>query len=121
MRQGSPYLLVDESLETGDNAPTTELGVLSHDDSDEERELEQGRRLAGGASNSAPLGGGGGAPMAARFTLHDSDDEEGHAPDPRGSVRPPAINVQAAQQAGVVVEALPTPVTPAPPPAGVPQ
>lgn len=125
MRQGSPYLLMDEELETGglmDNAPTTELGVLSHDDDLEEE--QQPRPTLGGR----PAGPSSAA--AARFTL---SDEEEHAPSMGGggaggssgggSVLPPArqatLNVHAAQQ-GVVVEPLPTPVTPAPI-AGAPQ
>jgi hypothetical protein len=126
MRQGSPYLLVDEEMETGglmDNAPTTELGVLSHSDDEEEEQRQRpvlGGRPAAGPSSAA----------AARFTL---SDEEEHTPSMGGGSNggsnsgsnglPPArqatLNVHAAQH-GVVVEALPTPVTPAPI-TGVPQ
>lgn len=56
---------------------------------------------------SARLGAG---RSGARFTL--SDEEE--RPADGGGARPqPRLNVEA-QQAGVVVEQLPTPVTPAP-------
>ncbi|KAI7839487.1 hypothetical protein COHA_006754 [Chlorella ohadii] len=125
MRQGSPYLLVDEELETGglvDNAPTTELGVLSHGDDDEEEARPRptlGGRPAGPASAAA-----------ARFTLSDEEEHtasmgggSGAGGSGGGGALPPArqaaLNVHAAQQ-GVVVEPLPTPVTPAPI-AGAPQ
>lgn len=129
MRQGSPYLLVDEEFETGglmdDNAPTTELGVLSHDDDEEEAGRQQRPVLGGRPAGPASA-------AAARFTL---SDEEEHTPNMGGSggaggsngngssAVPPArqspLNVHAAQQ-GVLVEPLPTPVTPAPI-AGAPQ
>lgn len=87
-----------------DNAPTTELGVLSHADEDD----EPARPAAAGPASAA----------AARFTL---SDEEEASPHPGGAApaRQPTLNVTAAQQ-GVVVEPLPTPVTPAPI-AGAPQ
>lgn len=102
MRQGSPYLLMDDAAaEAGDlGAPTTELGVLSHEDDYEDEE-------GGGGLEGARLGA---APGAPRFTL--SDEEE--RPSGGGTGRPqPRLNLEA-QQAGVVVEQLPTPVTPAP-------
>ena len=86
-----------------DNAPTTELGVLHHEDEDE----EPPRPAVAGPSSAA----------AARFTL---SEEEEASPHPGGGAsgsaapaRQPTLNVSAAQQ-GVVVEPLPTPVTPAP-------
>lgn len=88
------------------DAPTTELGVLSRDEEDEGADGGQQLRGRLGASSSA---------AAARFTL--SDEEEHPSPmqggGSRGPSRQPTINVDAAQQ-GVVVEPLPTPVTPAP-------
>lgn len=88
-------------MHTGDlGAPTTELGVLSHEDDYEDEE-------GGGGLEGARLGA---APGAPRFTL--SDEEE--RPSGGGTGRPqPRLNLEA-QQAGVVVEQLPTPVTPAP-------
>jgi hypothetical protein len=75
-------------LHAGLEGPTTELGVMSHDD--EEGGLRG--RLSG-----------------PRFTL-DEEDEAGAG----GLGRPqPSINVAAAQQ-GVEVQPLPTPQTPAP-------
>lgn len=94
-----------------DNAPTTELGVLHHADEDD----EPPRPAMAGPSSAA----------AARFTL---SEEEEASPHPGGRAsgsgaapgRQPTLNVSAAQQ-GVVVEPLPTPVTPAPIAGGAPQ
>ena len=112
MRQGSPYLMMDEAAadeETGGlvEGPTTELGVLSRDDGDD-----------GGGGGG---GGGGGQRSrlrldAARFTLDEEEEGGGGGGGSGGGglARPqPSINVHAAEQ-GVVVEALPTPQTPAP-------
>lgn len=79
-------------------APTTELGVLGHecDEEDGGRALERARL--------------GAAPGGARFTL--SDEEERPGGGGAGRLQP-RLNLEA-QQAGVVVEQLPTPVTPAP-------
>lgn len=123
MRQGSPYLLMDEDApETGGlvDAPTTELGMMGHHDSDDGAcDEEAGRRRQQGAHNSSG--------NSARFTLDDEDEHSprqlpGRAPPGssggKGAARrhQPRVNVggDAAQQAGVVVESLPTPVTPGP-------
>ncbi|PSC76093.1 hypothetical protein C2E20_0258 [Micractinium conductrix] len=105
MRQGSPYLLVDEAGGMAEGA-STELGVMGQEGDDE----EDGRH-------------GAAAWAAARFTLSDEHEEEerpgrstgagGSGGGAAGSGRQPTLNVDAAQH-GVLVEALPTPVTPAP-------
>lgn len=92
------------------DGPTTELGVMSHRDEDEEAAPHPRSRLGDVSSSAA----------AARFTLSDEDEHEHPAPlqrsssgGGRGPQRQPTINVDAAQQ-GVLVESLPTPITPAP-------